>query len=215
MLDKEKDAAEMAVRRQRMLEISYRLFAEKGIEAVSLPEIANACGYGRATLYRYFSTKLSLVIAAGAWMWEQHIYKWMLLTPEKEQEEMSAARQFEHYLDFFIDLYRNHRDLLRFNQFFNIYMRGESASEEQMSPYMDMIREARSRFHIIYQKAQNDHTVRTDESEDKVFTATMHLMMAAVTRYAVGLVYTPEKGTGDEEELILLKKMLMREYART
>lgn len=197
------------------MEISYHLFTKKGIDGVSMPEIAKACGYGRATLYRYFSSKPALVIAVGTWMWEQHFHKWMLFMPDDRLEEMNAARQFENYLDFFIDLYRNHTDLLRFNQFFNIYVQGINASAEQMSPYMDMVRETRNRFHIIYQKAQKDHTVRTEESEDEIFTATMHLMMAAVTRYAVGLVYTPENGTSAEKELVLLKKMLMREYAQS
>ena len=214
MRDKEKDAAEMAVRRQRMLETAYRLFTEKNIDMVSMPELANACGYGRATLYRYFSSKLSLVIAVGTWVWEQQLQKWMELMPDSKREGMNAARQFENYLDFFIDLYRNHADLLRFNQFFNIYVQGEGASAQQLSSYLEMIQEARKRFHEMYVKAGKDHTIRTDESEDEMFTATLHLMMAAVTRYAVGLVYTPESGTTAEQELLLLKKMLMKEYTQ-
>lgn len=214
MRDKEKDAAEMALRRQKMLEISYRLFTERNIDAVSMPEIANACGYGRATLYRYFNTKLSLVIAVSTWTWEQLFQKSKQFIPEDRLEELTAAECFENYLDFFIDLYRNHRDLLRFNQYFNIYVQGEGASAEQMTPYIEMIREARNRFHIIYRKAMKDYSVRTDESEEEIFTATLHLMLAAVARYAVGLVYTPESGMNAEKELLLLKKLLLNEYTR-
>ena len=36
------------------------------------------------------------------------------------------------------------------------------------------------------------------------------LMLAAVTRYAVGLVY--DAGVDPEREILLLKKMLLREY---
>ena len=39
-------------------------------------------------------------------------------------------------------------------------------------------------------------------------------MLAAVTRYAVGLAYQPEEGSGPEEELALLRDMMVRQYSR-
>ena len=61
-----KDEVEMAARREAMLAEGFRLFSEKGIDTVSMQEVANACGVGIATLYRYYSTKLALVLAIGA-----------------------------------------------------------------------------------------------------------------------------------------------------
>lgn len=34
---------------------------------------------------------------------------------------MNAGQEFEFFLDSFIDVYRNHADILRFNQFFIVY----------------------------------------------------------------------------------------------
>lgn len=45
-----------------------------------------------------------------------------------------------------------------------------------------------------------------------MFLSIVHLMLAAVTRYAVGLVY--EKDIESGKELILLKNMLMREFGQ-
>ena len=42
-----------------------------------------------------------------------------------------------------------------------------------------------------------------------MFSSTFHIMLAAVTRYAVGLVY---KGTNPDSELVLLENALLREY---
>ena len=64
----------------------------------------------------------------------------------------------------------------------------------------------------MYKKAEDDGTVRTDLSEQKFFTSTLHLMLAAITRFAVGLVYSPEDGATPEEELFLLKDMLINRY---
>ena len=55
MRNPEKDERMMAERRERMLSEGFRIFAEKGIEPVSMQEVAAACGLGIATLYRYYS----------------------------------------------------------------------------------------------------------------------------------------------------------------
>ena len=123
---------------------------------------------------------------------------------------LAAAGIFEAYLDSFLALYRNHQNLLRFNQFFNIYLVSEAISEEEMEPYLDMVKGLERRFGKIYQKARQDGTLRTDIPQKKMFSATLHLMLAVVTRYAVGLVYNDE--TDAEEELLLQKEMLMRRF---
>ena len=46
MRNTEKDELEMAARREAMLREGFRLFAEKGIEPVTMQEVASACGVG-------------------------------------------------------------------------------------------------------------------------------------------------------------------------
>ena len=145
-------------------------------------------------------------------MWDKYIHESIMQISDSQFSTLSAAQLFEKYLDYFIDLYKNHADLLRFNQLFNIYVRGEDASEEQLAPYLEMIRSAAGSFHQVYSKAENDGTVRTDISEEEMFTSAIHLMLAAATRYAVGLVYTPKNGAGEENELRLLKELLLMKY---
>ncbi len=212
MRDKEKDAAQMAARRQRMLEVAFALFAENGIEAVSMPQVATACECGIATLYRYFNTKLTLAVAVSTWAWERCFTEDNANYRDEAIDQMTGAQQFEAYLGRFLGLYREHRDLLRFNQFFNTFVQAEDASPEQMAPYLGMIQEVRDWFHGIYCKGQQDGTLRTDCTEGEMFATTIHLMLAATTRYAVGLVYEPQGRSGVEDELVLLKNMLMREY---
>ena len=60
-----KDEKEMTARREAMLAEGFKLFAERGIEGVAMLEVAKACNLGIATLYRYYNTKLALVLAIG------------------------------------------------------------------------------------------------------------------------------------------------------
>ena len=117
-------------------------------------------------------------------------------------------------MDSFLELYRDHKDLLRFNQFFNVYVQSEHIDAGMLQPYQKMIEELKEQFHGMYLKAMQDETLRVDEGEEKMFSKTLHLMLAAVTRYAVGLVYIPESGFDAEEELETMKEMLLERYRR-
>lgn len=207
--NQERDARELAARKQRILESSFHVFAERTIEKVSMNEAAEACGISVATLYRHYSAKPALVLAVSTWVWERITGDFYA---RLDQDRATAAEQFAFYLNSFLNLYRSHRDVLRFNQFFNVYVAGEAISPELMQPYTTMIRGLSARFHVLYEKALRDHTLRTDMPEKQMFSATLHLMLAAVTRYAVGLVYN--EGTDPEEELRLLKDMLMQRFTK-
>lgn len=214
MRDKAKDAAQMAIKRSDFLAKSYELFTKKNIESVSMIEVAEECGYGTTTLYRYFPSKSILVVAVATWIWGQTIKENQERRPNRDFSGMTAAEIFDFYLESFIELYRTKRDLLRFNQFFNIYIQSENLDPEVMKPYRDIIEGLKDGFHVMYTRAEQDYTIRTDETEEEMFSTTLHLMLAAVTRYAVGLVYVPESGFDAEKELEKQKEMLLERYRK-
>ena len=213
MRNLEKDEREMAARREAMLAQGFRLFAEKGIEPTGMLEVAEACHLGIATLYRYYRTKLELVLDIGCRQWEEYGAYAREVRREKGADAMTAAGELALYLDFYIDLYRNHKDLLRFNQNFNSYVRHEGATEEQLRPYREAISALGRFFHGMYEKGKRDGTIRTDMPEDKLFAATAHIMLAVAVRYAQGLLYSGEDEADRTEEFALLKRMLLREFA--
>ena len=93
-------------KQQHILKTAYSLFSEKGIIPVTIIEIAKANGVGRATVFRYFTTKLDLVIAVSIWKWEQYMHMYNASVTSEEmgdiyyqgftEEEVRAA---EEYLD--------------------------------------------------------------------------------------------------------------------
>ena len=128
----EMDALRKARTKQKIIETAFHVFAEGTIDAVNLTKIAKTAGLNMTTVYAYFSSKELLVMAVSTWAWDQYIRNYYSV----EWPGGTAAEMFEFYMDGYIDLYRNHRDLLRFNQFFNVYVQSEEIAPEQMSPYM-------------------------------------------------------------------------------
>ncbi len=211
----EKDEMEMAARREAMLYEGFRLFAEKGIEPVKMQEVADACNVGIATLYRYYNTKLSLVIAIGVRQWENFGTYVEQIYLEKNAAAMTAAEELEVYLDCYIELYRHHKALLRFNQNFNNYVQHEGAAKEQMAPYFAAVDRFAKMFARLYEKGKRDGTLDTSLPEEKMFAATSHIMLAVAVRYAQGLLYSADNEEDRTEEYELLKRMILREYVTT
>ena len=206
-VNQELNALQKEVTRQRILETGFRIFAERSIDKVTMNDVADEAKIGVATVYRYFSNKTQLVEAISAWAWEQYVSE----TIKKEVVSgETAAERFEYYLDSFLDLYRNHKDLLRFNQFYNVYIGQEPARKGAVNPYESVMNVITGQFKTMRALSLSDKTLRTDLPVGNILFPSMHLMLAAVTRYAVGLVY--EGGQDPEKELILLKDMLLNEY---
>lgn len=214
MRNPEQDEREMAERRERMLETGFRIFAEKGIEAVRMQDVADAAGLGIATMYRYFSGKLAFVIAVGAKKWAEYFLEIENEYVRRGGEMMSAAEELEFYLSAYILLYREHKDILRFNQNFNGYVIHEGATAEQLADYLRAVEPFLKKFHRLYEKGRQDGSIRTDEPEQAMFNATMHIMLAVCSRFAQGVLYR----SGDPEdltrELMILKRMIMNRYVK-
>ena len=125
---------------------------------------------------------------------------------------MTAAENLEFYLSFYIDLYNNHKDLLRFNSNFNSYVNHEGASAQQLVPYLKAISSIERYFHELYIKGQKDGTIRTDMSEAKMFASTAHIMLAVAVRYAQGLLYSADLEADRTQEIELLKRLILKEF---
>ena len=112
----EKQHAPESLRSQRIgraVEISAEMFLKNGIEAVKMTDIADACGVGVATLYRYFGTKTIITIAAMTHLWTrlrgmyEHVFETEVFFVLPALYSIPA---YEQYL-WNLVLYNHHQDL--------------------------------------------------------------------------------------------------------
>ena len=212
MRNLEKDEIEMAERRARMLTVGFRIFSEKTIEVATMKEIASTCGVGYKTMFRYFGTKTAFVIAIGAEKWKEYAVKVEKMYRAKGGDAMNAAEELEFFLDCFLDLYKNHKDILRFVRNFETYIRHEDVSKGDLGIYNAVVDSFARKFHAVYQKAEKDGTLKLELPETKFFYTIMYIMLAAAEKFAEGIVYPSEHEEDMTEELELLKDMILRMY---
>lgn len=206
----EQYAAEYAASHQKLMEAAFRRFAETNIDSVTLSDIAADAGLTERTLYRHFDGKPALVVETATWAWSDFTKGSRQRVAPGEWERMTAAQQYTFFLDSFLELYRSHRDLLCFNQMFNVYIRAAAVNTETLRPYQAMMGGLREWFRILYAKGEHDGTLRTDMDEEAMFSTTLHIMLAIVTRYAVGLVYRSE--SDPEQELLFQRDLLLQRF---
>lgn len=213
MRNLEKDEIEMAKKRERMLTVGFRVFSEKTIEVATMKEIAKACGLGYKTMFRYFGTKTALVIAIGADIWKKYAVKVEEMYRARGGDAMNAAEELAFFLDCFLDLYQNHKDILRFIRNFETYIRHENVSKEDLAVYNTVVDGFARKFHAVYQKAEKDGTLKLGLPETEFFPTIMYIMLSASEKFAEGLVYQPEHEKDMTGELELLKNMILRAYS--
>ena len=205
-IEKEKE------RNQKILDTAFRLFVEKKIEAVSMDEIAKAAGVGRATLFRCYENKTELVIAVCADRWKAYLDQLDATRPISSVQEIPAVGRFVFTLDSYIEMYQNHKDLLQYNDNFNNYVTHQNVEEKELEEFHASLRSVETRLHMMYEKAKEDKTLRTDIPEEQFMRVTVHTMMSAGVHYAGGFVWGAENNVDYTGDLLLLKEMIL-DYA--
>ena len=211
MSKSEKQMAKESERNRKILETAFRIFVERKIEPVSMGEIAEAAGIGRASLFRYYPNKLELVIAVCAKEWKEYMDELDRTRPISSVGEIPAIDRLIFTLDSYIDMYQNHKALLQYNDNFNYYVShmGVSKDNESLTEFHNALYSVNTRLHMMYEKAKADHTFRTDLPEEEFMRVTVHTMMAACEYYAEGFIWGSEENRDYTPELLILKEMIL------
>lgn len=200
-------------RNQRIIDTAFRLFVEKKIEAVSMDEVAKEAGVGRATLFRCYNNKTELAIAVCASKWKAYLDKLDEVRPISSIHDIPAIGRFIFTLDSYIGMYQNHKDLLQYNDNFSNYITHQTVRQEELANFHASLNSVNTRLHMMYAKAKEDKTFRTDIPEEQFMRVTVHTMMAACTHYAGGFIWGATDNKDYTGDLLILKEMILN-YAR-
>lgn len=196
-------------RKLKILDTAFDIFVEKTIEAVSMGEIAEAAGVGRATLFRYYPSKLELVIEVCGKKWKDVFDKLDESRPISSVGEISALDRLIFTLDSYIEMYRNYKELLCYNDNFNHYVSRVGRDNEHLAAFHESLYSVNVRLHNMFEKAKEDKSFRTDIPEGEFLRVTVQTMMGAGEHYAKGFIWGSEKGRDYTPELLRIKEMIL------
>jgi len=107
-LRERRDAAE---HRQRVLATAARLFAERGVHAVTMDEIARAAGVGKGTLYRRYAHKGLLCMAVMDACW-RHFQDQAVDELARNADHLSPLARLDLFLGRLVNWIEEHVDWL-------------------------------------------------------------------------------------------------------
>lgn len=110
-----KERADAARNRAAVLEAAARLFAEQGVEAVSMDQVAAAAGVGKGTLFRRFGDKSGLA-AALLDARERVLQEAVLHGPPPLGPGAAADERLTAFVDAYFDYLLEYLDLIRMSE---------------------------------------------------------------------------------------------------
>lgn len=205
----ERDEKEALRRKEQILRAGFHLIAKRGIEAVSIQEIADAAEVGVATMYKYYTNKVNLVVSISAFVWQEFMKDCQKRVSMRMLQRMNAYELMAYYADMMIWLYDQQPDVLRFSSDFKTYINREDVPDEVLRAHLDPLSNLRDLFHVQYEAAKGNGCIRTDVPEEIMYTTATITMLSMAERYAQGIVWADNVRRNHKAELENLKGMLL------
>jgi|WetSurMetagenome_2_1015567.scaffolds.fasta_scaffold181590_2 AcrR family transcriptional regulator len=124
-----------SLRITHIIECTYTLFAEKGIDTITMNEIAAQAEIGVASLYRYFSTKDDLSIECATYVWEKEETLFGGTFRTADYALLTGYDQIQALLEIFPKMLRTQGKFFRFIYYFDSYVKRQNVSPEHLSKY--------------------------------------------------------------------------------
>lgn len=205
----EKDIYEETQRRKHILESGLKLFSEQGIESVSMNAVAAAAGVGPTTLFKYFQAKEKLVISISGMAWKNIWQETLSQYGEEDFSKFTAREMIRIYTSSIIRIYQERPELLRFSGNYKTFICRQHTQTEALSEHLDPLKPIQTMFHQAYIRAKTDHSIRTDISEEVLFTSVAIGMLAIAERYAQGIIWADRGEEDHTRELRIVQEMIL------
>ena len=183
-------------KRNYILDHATTLFFEKGISGVTVRDIAAHADVGEATVYRYFSKKENLVVAATMKLQSEILGTYFSF--ENAQTGFAGISQFYRI---FLKVYDEHPEFYHFISGFDSFAMGSSLDldeyERAFEPYYSL-------FLSFYQKGLMDGSVSVKKEIQIFYLSTTHALMELCKKMTVSgkLLAQDEHGREEIECLI-------------
>ena len=188
-------------RLERAIEVSAQLFLKHGIETVKMTDIADECGIGVATLYRYFGTKNGITIAAMTYMWNELNKMFSGIFESEVFLAQSGIKQVSDLMRMFVVLYQAHPGFMRLLAEFDLMLVSDAIPKNELKDYERSIINFYPVFEKSYMTGINDGTVREIPNIKLFYLSYAHTLMELSKKLIQGELLPNDDFSNAEDEL--------------
>ena len=208
----DEDGKKKTVRIERILDVAFELFATRGIEPVTMNDIAQKAKIGVASLYRYFETKEILVVKTVTHAWSTRMEDVLPNLVKPKYTNADGYTQLKVIFELFIKLYEKQTAFLRFIYLFDAYAVKEKIPKEDMTNYESKILLVKQIISIAIQKGIEDGTInkKYGKTGDILYFTLIHTFFSAAQKLAIsGNLLDMDSHMNGAKQLTLLSDILL------
>ena len=188
-------------RYQRAVSIGAALFLENGIENVKMTDIADECGIGVATLYRYFGTKTEIAVQAMTFLWNDLKSLYSGVFDSEPFISQTGIKQLSDLMRMFLVLFQAHKDFLRLLGEFDRLIIHESVPKKELYGYEQSVINFYPMLKKAYDRGLNDGTVREIDDFRIYYLACAHSLSELCKKFIYGEILPSDDFSLAEKEL--------------
>lgn len=170
---------------RNIIECSFGLFSEKGIENISMNEIAIQAEIGVASLYRYFQTKEELAVEVAIYAWELEENTFRKQFEEEDFKKLSGFEQVQTLMEVFQEAIISQRSFFRFVYYFDSFIRKERLSEEKLKSYEEVVNKTNELVINAFLKGKKDGSINFNKSDNPIISNSSDLEMCFTTMHSI------------------------------
>lgn len=185
----------------KAVEVSAQLFLKNGIAPVKMTDIADECGIGVATLYRWFGTKNGVTIAAMTYMWNELNNMFSGIFESDVFLLQPGIKQLSDLMRMFIVLYQAHPGFMRLLSEFDLLLISENIPKKDLREYERSIINFYSVFEKAYMTGISDGTVREIPDIKLFYLSFAHTLLELGKKLIQGELLPNDDFSHAEDEL--------------
>lgn len=174
---------EQQERRERIINTAFALFSKKGIDRVTMTEIARVSGVANISVYRYFATKLDLTLETISLLWREIVAE-MTQHIDETYDAKPGFEQLQTLLDGFEYLFEQKSNYVLFSYEYKLYLirHGVILSEKRVSDLLDPLHQ---KYLLALEKGLSDGSIRPLGTAEDMYWAIWGMMRGYVAKIAI------------------------------
>lgn len=184
--------------------VAAELFLKNGIDSVKMTDIAQESGIGVATLYRRFSTKTGILIAAVTHLWGELNSMFAGVFESEVFLRQNGLKQMTDLMRMYTVLYEAHKDFLRLIAEFDDFILREHVPREALADYDRSVINFYPVFERAYRTGLADGSVREVGDFPLLYRTYAHALTELCKKLVQGELIPSDSFAHAEEEISAL-----------